>query len=154
MNNPSTAAAAGSPTPKPAPSATGSAFAESGGVDADGGGLTVDDGGKKDVVVAMVDDELIGGDGATVIVTGTEEVDAVAGRMTPFPAAQQEVFELPQHQLPSTHFNMTVDEDNTPAAEKVSHIICGSWMSSLDVQGHAFTQLPELHVWSVHASLL
>lgn len=115
MNVPSTTAAAGSPRPKPAPSATGSAFGGSGGADAVG--VEALDGGeevKKDVAVVM---EVTGDDGMIAIVAGKEEVSAVADSMTPFPAAQQVVFETPQHQLPSTHFNISIEEDLIPAAK-------------------------------------
>ncbi|MCJ1248423.1 hypothetical protein MMC30_005641 [Trapelia coarctata] len=115
MNIPSTPAAAGSPRPKPAPSATGSAFWGSGDADADGVEAAADDDEvEKDVAVVREVTEDIG---MIVITAGKEEVNAVGDRMIPFPAAQHEVFETPQHQLPSTHFNISIEEDAIPAAK-------------------------------------
>ena len=70
-----------------------------------------DDEEEKDVVLIMVED------GMMVIVVVKGEVNAVGDRMTPFPAAQHEVFDTPQHQLPSTHFNISIEEDVIPTAK-------------------------------------
>jgi len=111
MKIPSTAAGAGSPRPKPAPSATGSASAGAGAV---GAGLA--DG--EDVAVVMVDDHVTGGDCMTVMIVGKEEMDAVAARRTPSPAAQYELLVIPQHQLPSRHFSIFTELPETPVRTK------------------------------------